>query len=215
MGNVNMEAYQIHTNDKDAPDVQKALDILKASESQTSEAVGVKADRIDIAPVFSTESAYSAGDIVYHSNSLYKFITDHAVGAWNAEEVEAINIAMAIKEGGGGGASGSVDYSTQEKEIGTWIDGKTLYEKTFVCKSAGVDLLTYANSSYTIDVSNIDSAFVYGVMARRTSQYQSKYIDSYNVTGEIQTVIDTTGAIYFPYASRFYDIAVTLRYTKS
>lgn len=114
-----------------------------------------------------------------------------------------------------GGGSSMHTYSMSEQEVAIWIDGSTLYEKTFVCKKAGVDQLTYTNSSYAIDVLNMADAFVYGVMARRTAQYQSKYIDCYNVTGEIQTVIDTTGAIYFPYAARFDDIIVTLRYTKT
>lgn len=130
MGNVNMEAYQIHTSDKDAPTVQKALDSLKTSESQTAEALAVKADRIDIAPIFSTETAYTAGDLVYHSNRLWKFTTDHAAGAWNAEEVEASNVDMAIK--GAGGGTSLPDYSTSEQNTGIkWHNGSDIYFKTF------------------------------------------------------------------------------------
>lgn len=144
MGNVNMEAYQIHTADKDAPNVQKALDDLKLSESQTSEAVAVKADRIDIAPIFSTESAYSEGTMVYHSNRLYKFITDHAAGDWNAEEVEATNVDLAI-QGAGGGAS-LPDYSTTEQATGQkWIDGSDIY----VCVFDQESDITIGNSTYT------------------------------------------------------------------
>ena len=32
--------------------------------------------------------------------------------------------------GGGSGGGSSVNYSTSEQEIGTWIDGKPLYQKT-------------------------------------------------------------------------------------
>lgn len=40
-------------------------------------------------------------------------------------------IPWKITQDGGGGGSGSVDYSTAEHKIGTWIDGKDVYEKTY------------------------------------------------------------------------------------
>lgn len=178
------------------------------------ESVPARAYKANIAPDFSDLTNYNAGDLVYYEDKLYQFSVDHTAGPWESSEAIEKDLSDIINSGGSGG-SGEVIYSTTEREIGTWINGKTLYEKTFVCKSGGVDQLTYANSAYAIDVTDMDDAFVYAVMARRTAQYQSKYIDSYNVTGEIQTVIDTTGAIYFPYASRFDDIIVTLRYTKT
>lgn len=46
---------------------------------------------------------------------------------------------------GGGGSGGSIfhNYSTEEKVVGKWIDGETLYEKTI-----NVDLSTQHSSSY-------------------------------------------------------------------
>lgn len=39
---------------------------------------------------------------------------------------------IGIKYGsGGGGGSSEINYSTEEQRIGTWIDGKPLYQKTF------------------------------------------------------------------------------------
>lgn len=40
--------------------------------------------------------------------------------------VQVLSAAFADMEGGGGGAS----YSTEERVVGTWIDGKPLYEIT-------------------------------------------------------------------------------------
>lgn len=37
-----------------------------------------------------------------------------------------------INIGGGAGAGSGHNYSTTEQVVGTWIDGSTLYEKTFV-----------------------------------------------------------------------------------
>lgn len=46
---------------------------------------------------------------------------------------------MRTSEGGGGGSSH--DYSTTEQVIGTWTDGKTLYERTIneTCANSSAD----------------------------------------------------------------------------
>lgn len=43
-------------------------------------------------PVFSTVTAYSAGDIVFYNNGLWKFIANHDAGAWNGAQVEAYSV---------------------------------------------------------------------------------------------------------------------------
>lgn len=110
MGNVNMSAYQIHTTDKTAPTVQKAIDKLKNSESMIEgdittlyETVSAKADRVDVAPTFSAETAYFIGDLVYYSGRLYVFESNHEPGEWDPSEVAATNIAAEIPQSGGGG----------------------------------------------------------------------------------------------------------------
>ena len=102
MGNVNMEAYQVHFEGKSVAEKLKELDeTVKENEQEIdslSDIVSIKADRIDIAPIFSEESAYSAGDLVYNSNSLWKFSVDHATGDWDPSEVSAVNIDMELSE---------------------------------------------------------------------------------------------------------------------
>ena len=46
-------------------------------------------------------------------------------------------------------------YSTEEKEIGTWIDGKKLYRKTVLIKT-----LKYGEEMILSQISNADSIFV-------------------------------------------------------
>lgn len=46
-----------------------------------------------IADDFSTSKAYSAGDYVLYSGSLYVFTSAHAAGAWNASHVSAVKLA--------------------------------------------------------------------------------------------------------------------------
>lgn len=108
MGNVNMEAYQIHTNDPTAPNVQKALDKLKSSETiiaediaTLAESVAGKADRVNIAGTFSAETQYFVDDLVYHEDTLYKCTTAH-LGEWDIGDFSATNVAAEIATAGGG-----------------------------------------------------------------------------------------------------------------
>ena len=63
-------------------------------------------------------------------------------------------------------------YSTDEKVIGTWIDGSTLYEKTFTTSN------TTQNAEVNIDASslNIDTCvYVGGIYTRKGTGYSFKY----------------------------------------
>jgi len=47
-----------------------------------------------------------------------------------------LETVIGIKYQGGGGGSYSVEYSTSEREVGQWIDGRAVYEKTYDLVSA-------------------------------------------------------------------------------
>lgn len=49
-------------------------------------------------PDFSTVTAYAAGDVVYYSNKLWRFTVDHAAGAWNENDVEAVDVKTLLDE---------------------------------------------------------------------------------------------------------------------
>lgn len=49
-------------------------------------------------PVFSTVTAYSAGDIVFYNNGLWKFTADHDAGAWNGAQVEAYSVKDFVED---------------------------------------------------------------------------------------------------------------------
>ena len=51
-----------------------------------------KAQKADIAPEFSTETAYNTGDLVYYNGALYEFTADHAAGAWSTDDTQAATI---------------------------------------------------------------------------------------------------------------------------
>ncbi len=54
--------------------------------------------------------------------------------------------AIAENAGGGGGGGSEVNYSTEEKLIGTWIDEKPLYQKTLTYNTT----ISLNDSSWTI-----------------------------------------------------------------
>lgn len=55
-------------------------------------AVAAKASQSDIAPTFSDATAYTAGDVVYHEGSLYRFTANHSAGVWDSADVESVTV---------------------------------------------------------------------------------------------------------------------------
>lgn len=58
--------------------------------------IGIDDIKAAICPPFSTSTAYTAGQYVWHDGKLYRFTTDHAAGSWNAAQVELAVVANAI-----------------------------------------------------------------------------------------------------------------------
>lgn len=221
MGNVNMEASQINyrnNSKKSVRTVENALDNLFTQSGSIAQdiidlsaAMIEKVDQLDVAPTFSEETAYYIGDLVFESGRLWKFTANHAPGEWNQEEVEATNIDQAIKAGGGGGISGNA-YSLTEQEIGTWIDGKTLYQKTYALKVNGVDQYPYSSNAYNIS-DLFDYVFMKHAEGIRTSDAGS-YVDTMSWNGEFLLVPSKGGLVASQFSSRYNSIYITLCYTK-
>ena len=114
--------------------------------------------------------------------------------------------------------SGSINYSTDEQEIGTWIDGKTLYQKSIVVNSA----LTSGENIIDIgDFSDIDT-FVYGEGLASGNEEDYYFYKSFNDGGASGTrlafefdtdsgLICTVGNTIASYYSKY---IFTIRYTK-
>lgn len=84
MGNLRMNADQISYKGGEKPmSVEEAI--------KNAGNTGL-AHTADIAPDFSAESAYNAGDLVYHNGTLYVFTANHAAGAWSTEDTQAVTV---------------------------------------------------------------------------------------------------------------------------
>jgi len=82
--------------------------------------------------------------------------------AWKNVEYE--DGKFRATQSGGGGGSSDHDYSTSEQEVGTWIDGKPLYEKTIDVNCA--------------DTSNVQN--VYAFNNERVKAITSAYFENNN-----------------------------------
>lgn len=114
-----------------------------------------------------------------------------------------------------GGGSSSHDYSTQEQVVGTWIDGKPLYEITLNFGSIS------ANSAKTIDVSSLnidyvtsfdstarlDNGIIVPIPISHTVNMGSQHFCRYNSSGNFGIYTGSGQAITQAY--------LTARYTKT
>ena len=104
-------------------------------------------------------------------------------------------------------------YSTDEVIVGTWIDGKPLYEKTIYIASVT------SGTSYQHNISNVKDISIYEIRAKRnTGWYSSGHIfqDSMNKITESFSVIPSSTALYaYLFGNTITDCYVTVRYTKT
>lgn len=84
-----------HTGTWDEDDVDEigtVIDLILA----TSGGADARVDKVvaDLAPAFSTSSAYAIGDVVTYEDELYKFKAAHAAGAWAPADVDKITVSQ-------------------------------------------------------------------------------------------------------------------------
>lgn len=126
------------------------------------------------------------------------------------EEELLLELKEVIEQGGG--EDSQHHYSTDEQVVGTWIDGSTLYEKTFEFTPS------YGTSweSYSHGISSINTIIsIHAIITTQGTTYelpQYRNTNTWIVIGATATTIDyinnwlnDIGAL----------ITVTLRYTKT
>lgn len=107
-----------------------------------------------LAPAFSTSSPYFVGDIVMYNNLIYICTSDVSVpGPWTGPtNWDRITVGDKIET-----LTDYTKYSSTEKIIGTWIDGKPIYRKviTGTVLTTGV-LTSILTGTYTDTIINFD-----------------------------------------------------------
>ena len=109
-------------------------------------------------------------------------------------------------------------YSTEEQVVGTWIDGKPIYEK--VIKQTVV--INSQNTSFNIDIPKFDFIMYYVDMVRPSSNEHlhlnfNHYDSNYGLGGFLNYINNST--INFRVGSlvvgRTYHLTMIFRYTKA
>lgn len=124
-----------------------------------------------IAPIFDATVTYAAGDRVMYEDELYVFNTTHT-GAWNAADADKSDVdseipdkltsqqMQDIKDAFSGMNKGAplrmMHYSTDEQVVGTWIDGKPIYQKTIPLNGLSVSSTSWVDSGVSISSNNIE-----------------------------------------------------------
>lgn len=108
-------------------------------------------------------------------------------------------------------------YSTEEQVIGTWIDGKPLYEKTFAKNNVEV----YNGYSFAHGISNLELVTDLKVFMKNSAQYQDNLFIPINSDMSVnigfranETYIKATGSNNFgPLSDRYWYFII--QYTKT
>lgn len=164
----------------------------------TPPAQGVTSFNSRTGAVVPTAGDYVAGDIDY----------DNTGSGLTATDVQSAIDELASAPGG------TVDYSTTEHVIGTWIDGSTLYECT-------INIGTLPNNSiatYPHGIANIDKIIASSGIAFTSIPGQSKIIPFVwtSLTETVGLETSTTNIVISTAADQSaYTGYITIRYTKT
>lgn len=128
-----------------------------------------------ITNVYSSSSTYAVGDYCIYGNTLYRCTTAISTAeAWNSAKWALVNIADEIKN--------SMElYSTTERKIGTWIDGKPLYRKVFTAEynTANTEALVNSNIQNINKIVDIKGFILTSNNAERPLNFYN------NISGEV------------------------------
>lgn len=254
----------IDTGDIDLSDyvtqeqLQSALDALDIdidlSAYATKEELQQAISNIDLSDYYTKEETYNKEEI----DNLIPSVTDGKDGedgfsptATVTKEGKTATITITDKNGtttasisdgkdgtGGGGSGGGEVYSTEETEVGTWIDGRTIYRKTYVLEGTEINKFKY----FDIDTEFDDIISISAINSYKTSnsisfkplnicEYDSYLNISSNSTSNIKDALTKKCQIVYilknsahpmgsfytwfgSYGGDYHIIYVTIEYTK-
>lgn len=148
----------------------------------------------------------------------YKEVTQAQYDALPATKLTD-GIAYFIKDAGGGGGSSSHNYSTTEQVIGTWINSKPVYEKTFVFTPTALTTLIDVSGLQIEDLIERKGTFTRnagGTIQQKAIEYrtESSAYNNYGIQCELRDTnlyVSITGYTY----TEITQFRITLQYTKT
>ena len=104
-------------------------------------------------------------------------------------------------------------YSTEEREVGCWTDGKPLYQKTVYIASVT------SGTSYAHGAENVENIFIKNIKAKRNVGWFSSghiFQDGTGYISESFSIIPSPTVLYaYLYGNTISDCSVTIQYTKT
>ena len=104
-------------------------------------------------------------------------------------------------------------YSTEEKEVGVWTDGKPLYQKTVYIASVT------SGTSYAHGAENVENNIIKNIKAKRNVGWFSSghiFQDGTGYISESFSIIPSPTTLYaYLYGNTISDCSVTIQYTKT
>lgn len=133
----------------------------------------------------------------------------------------AQNIIGLKNSGGGGGGDNKHHYSTEEQIVGTWLDGSTIYEKTF--SDVLPVIVDNVFSSKTVDLSslNIKDIIDYDVVIKQIVNDLNIFVKTPYLTNaglQIKSNVDAGNYISIISNASAYSectFKATIKYTKN
>lgn len=116
-------------------------------------------------------------------------------------------------EGGGDTPAGGIDYSIEEQDTGLkWIDGKSIYQRTFTTTTGDTgDNTTIAN------LTNIDTMVDMKGYIKGTGRTLNGYSNVNNYIGWYYSTETFNLFAWYPNAATFHgkEVTITIQYTKT
>lgn len=104
-------------------------------------------------------------------------------------------------------------YSTEEKEVGCWTDGKPLYQKTVYIANVT------SGTSYAHGAENVENIFIKNIKAKRNVGWFSSghiFQDGTGYISESFSIIPSPTVLFaYLYGNTISDCSVTIQYTKT
>ena len=94
------------------------------------------------------------------------------------------------------------NYSTDEQIVGTWIDGSTVYEKTFIFSEISIPKETWTTVA---DVSTLNIDRLVSVFGNGSGASQVASVNAFNDNGNLKVFLSFAWGM----------TSITIRYTKS
>lgn len=104
-------------------------------------------------------------------------------------------------------------YSTEEREVGCWTDGKPLYQKTVYIANVT------SGTSYAHGATNVENIFIKSIKAKRNAGWFSSghiFQDGTGYISESFSIIPSPTVLYaYLFGNTITDCSVTIQYTKT